>query len=435
MELDPRNLSKTFYRLRRISRRLWVRAALIAALAVVATLTAGPLAQLVPKRLSDRIDEGAAGSILNILASSMLAVTIFSLSVMVSARQSASSDVTPRSHQILLEDTTTQTVLATFLGAFVFALVGIIELSTGYYSGAEVTVILGYTLLVVMLVVVAILRWIDHLTSLGSVIETTRKVEDAAKEALETRIEWPCLGARPLPAADGIPAGAAPFRAWMTGYVRHVDLGALSELAEAGDGEVYVMASPGTFLAAGAPLAWHTRSVAMDKMRAAFTMGDTRVFGQDPRFGLIVLTEIAQRALSSGVNDPGTAIDIIGRLERLLLGYRDEGRAPDGSPLYPRLWMTPLTADELLRETFDPIARDAAATVEVQLRLVAALKTLTAGDDGVMAAAAAGAARRVLTRAEDALTLPDDIARLRRAHSDAAAAASEGAALPGASIS
>ena len=51
----------------------------------------------------------------------------------------------------------------------------------------------------------------------------------------------------------------------------------------------------------------------------AFTIGAERTFDQDPRFGLCVLAEIASRALSPAVNDPGTAIDVIGRAVRLLV--------------------------------------------------------------------------------------------------------------------
>src|SRR5690606_37976932 len=111
---------------------------------------------LVPDAVVEGLDAGSVVNILQILASSMLAVTIFSLSVMVSARQAASAQVTPRSHQILLEDTTTQSVLATFLGAFVFSLVGLIVLGTGLYSTRTAAVILAFTLLVIALVVIAI---------------------------------------------------------------------------------------------------------------------------------------------------------------------------------------------------------------------------------------------------------------------------------------
>ena len=52
---------------------------------------------------------------------------------------------------------------------------------------------------------------------------------------------------------------------------------------------------------------------------ALFVLGNDRQFDEDPRFGLIVLSEIASRALSPAVNDPGTAIGIIGRLVRLFV--------------------------------------------------------------------------------------------------------------------
>jgi uncharacterized membrane protein len=42
-----------------------------------------------------------------------------------------------------------------------------------------------------------------------------------------------------------------------------------------------------------------------------------RYFHEDPRFGLITLSEIASRALSPAVNDPGTAIQIISSHVRL----------------------------------------------------------------------------------------------------------------------
>ena len=412
MELSPKSLSKTYYRLRRLSRRLWIRATMIATLAVIASLAAPLLSLLIPDGMDDRFEASSVTSILTILAQTMLSVTVFSLTVMVSARQSASTQVTPRSHQLLLEDTTTQTVLATFLGAFIFSLVGLVELTTGYYSGAETAVMLFFTLLVIGLVVVAILRWIAHLTELGSVVETTRKVERATQEALRTRIDWPCLGARAL--SEGhreIPAGAAAYRAWMTGYVQHVDVGALSDLAKERHASIYVVAPPGKFVTEGAVLAWHTGSFE-DGLRDGFTLGDTRVFGQDPRFGVIVLSEIAQRALSPGINDPGTAIDVLGRLQRLLVPYRDEGRRDRPEPAHPRIWMEPVTAEALVRDSFDPISRDGAGMIEVQLRLQVALRHLIDHSDGALAAAARAAAERSLARAEEGLTLEADLRRL-----------------------
>ena len=61
----------------------------------------------------------------------MLAVTTFSLNVMTSAYGSAANNVTPRATRLLREDPVTQNVLSTFIGSFLFSIVGIVVLKTG----------------------------------------------------------------------------------------------------------------------------------------------------------------------------------------------------------------------------------------------------------------------------------------------------------------
>lgn len=412
MKLGTAALSKRFYQLRRLSRKLWIRAALIAGLAVVAALISRPMSPLVPEWMAEKFSAGDVSRILEILASSMLAVTIFSLSVMVSARQSASSQVTPRSHQVLIQDPTTQTVLATFLGAFVFALVGLIVLGTGVYSGQSPTVILFFTLLVIGFVVVAILRWIDHLSDLGSVVETTRKIEELAQRTIDARNQWPCLGARPLHDGLVLPERAEPLLAWKTGYVQHIDLQALQDCCEDG-GLIYVLHNPGTLASEGTPLLRYAGRMDASKLRAAFTLTTQRNFDQDPRFGVIVLSEIAQRALSPGINDPGTAIDVISRLQRVLHGFRAQTR-DDDEIHFPNVFMEPIRAEELMRDAVDPIARDGAGNIEVQIRLHKMLASIARSGDAQMARAARQASQRALGMALPQQLLEEHCERLHR---------------------
>lgn len=75
---------------------------------------------MIPESVSVKVGAEAVDNILNILASSMLAVTTFSLSIMVTAYGSATTNVTPRATRLVVEDVTTQNVLATFIGSFIF---------------------------------------------------------------------------------------------------------------------------------------------------------------------------------------------------------------------------------------------------------------------------------------------------------------------------
>ena len=58
----------------------------------------------------------------------MLVVATFSLGTMVQAFAAAASSATPRAARVLIDDPFSQNVLATFLGAFVFAMVGLVAL-------------------------------------------------------------------------------------------------------------------------------------------------------------------------------------------------------------------------------------------------------------------------------------------------------------------
>ncbi len=406
-------LSKTVWKMAQLSRLIWVRVVLISLLAILAALASALFQRFIPDALEDQVSVEAVTRILNILASSMLAVVTFSLSIMVTAYRGAASEMTPRVHRLLLADTTTQTVLATFLGAFLFALVSIILLSTRVYAGKSIIVILGFTLIVVGFVVIAILRWIDHLSDLGSMDETVRKVTAAATRAMEMRFALPCLGGRPLIGA--LPPGLVPLSGMAEGFVRHIDLSALSDCAEEAEVEVYLEAQPGRYLFEGAALAHLSGAVpdrVAERMRGAFDLGALRSFDQDPRFGLIVLSEIGSRALSPGINDPGTAIDIIARLHRVLRGVTDEaGEAEDRR--HPRLHVRALSIDDLMMDAYAAIARDGAGMIEVQIRLMKALADLATRPLPAMAQAARVQAARALAHAEAALVLEADRQVLR----------------------
>jgi uncharacterized membrane protein len=407
----PSRLAWTFVRL---SRRVWVRVTLFAVLAV-ATAASAPLLQgVISQDFAKRIGSEAVRPILNVLATGMLAVTTFSLSVMVSAHRTASQLVTPRAHRLLLADTITQTVLATFLGAFLYAIVSIVLIDAEVFDSRTIAVSFLATLAVIVLVIVAMLRWIEHLAGLGSMLETTRQVEKAVQEALEARVSAPFLGCRP---ASEAPAGLDhPVTAGRTGYVRNIDVQGLSRSASEAPFDICLAAQPGTFVTADAVVARVSRPGQEDTVRDAFDIADVRTFDQDPRFGLIVLTEIASRALSPGMNDPGTAIDVIGRQVRLLLSWRPPEAEAPGPGATGRVFAAALDPADLVEDAFAAIARDGAGMAEVHVRLGKGLAALAGGTpDPALAGAASRMAVRALEHARAAGHLPEVMARIEGA--------------------
>ncbi len=89
---------------RRMTRRLWLRASLIGLMGIATAILAAVVERFIPLQLPGVIAAEAVDSLLNIIASSMLAVTTFSLSVATSAFGSSTTNVTPRSTRLLVED-------------------------------------------------------------------------------------------------------------------------------------------------------------------------------------------------------------------------------------------------------------------------------------------------------------------------------------------
>ena len=399
-----------------VVRRIWFRATLFSLAGVFTALLAVAVSPYIPQDLPTKIGADAVDKILGIIASSMLTVTTFSLTTMVSAYSAVTTNVTPRATRLVMEDSTTQNVLATFVGSFLFSLVGIIALTTGYYGDRGRVILFVVTIGVIILIVVTLLRWIDHLSRLGRVTETTQRVEQAAIQSLKAWLETPHLGGNRLQENDkrvGKPNTAIFQR--QVGYVQHVDAGMLSEIADEFDVEIAVVAIAGKLVSHTTPLAWATgqiRAEVCERIANAFTIGDVRSFDQDPRFGAVVLSEIASRALSPAVNDPGTAIDVISRGVRMLATWDEHCRERDVR--YPRLFVAPVTLDELCDDLFVPIARDGAANVEVSLRLQKAFHILHGFKNGNFEKVACRHSAAAVKRSEASAMVEDDLEHVRR---------------------
>ncbi|RUQ96783.1 DUF2254 domain-containing protein [Labedella endophytica] len=400
--------------LRRIGRKVWMRAALYTAASVIFALAAGVIATLFPFRIAVDLGQDSVGTILQIIASSMLTVTTFSLTAMVTAYSSATTTATPRATQLLIEDRTSQNALSTFVGGFTFSLVGIIALSTGYYGEQGRTILFFGTLVMIAVIVVTLLRWIAHLSTFGRMADVIDRLESAASGTLTTHAESPALGGRSY---SDLPRGLTEISGDASGYVTFVDLPLVERVAARCEVELYVTSMPGETVDPRTPLVAATGSIddeARESLTRAFRIQPHRDFEQDPRLGVIALAEIGSRALSPATNDPGTAIEVIAALRRVF----DTALActPDEEVSFEHVFVRPVGLSELVTDAFRPLARDGAGIVEVQIRLQKCLASLAACDP-TRAPVFRSMADHAYERARDALDTWDvaDLERVYRA--------------------
>lgn len=421
--------------LARLRERLWVRPlgmGLLSLLIVFAAVAADGtgLRDLVPD-----FDDATVRSLLSVLSASMLVVATFTVGSMVAAYASASSTATPRAFLLILADDTSQNALSTFIGAFIFSVVALIALEQEAFQVAGRFVIFSFSVVAFGLVVLTFIRWVDRIARLGRIGSTIETVERAAVSALRRRREAPTM--RACRVSSGDHHDGTPVHAPEPGYVRHVDLRALQACAEDAGARIVVEALPGTFVGPGRPLARIVPAGAGLEPAAvarAFSVGRDRAFDDDPRFGLVVLSEIAARALSPAVNDPGTAIQVLSAHVRLLTVWSEAANPPDEATraevVFDRVEVPTLSVDDLLDDAFTPIARDGAGTVEVAVRLQKALGILAATGDAALRSAALRHQRIALARAAQAMRVPEDLEAVRRLTSFAAGHAGRSMAKP-----
>jgi uncharacterized membrane protein len=287
---------------------------------------------------------------------------------MISAYAAAAQGTTPRATQLLVADRTSQNALSTFLGTFVFSIVGIVALSTGSFSDGGRSVLFLGTLAVIALVVATLLRWIHHLTGFGRVPDVIDRVEGAANKAIRAYARAPHLGGV---APVGVPDGALTALSEQVGYVTGVDIRRLQRVADAAGVTVHLDAMPGALVGHGTALARVVGPLDDDaraEIRGAFRVEKHRTYEQDPRLGLIALAEIGSHALSPAVNDPGTAIEVLGAVERVLTELLT-CEVDDDEPRFPRVHVPSVPLGDLVEDAFRPLARDGAGLVEVGLRV------------------------------------------------------------------
>ena len=125
------------------------------------------------------------------------------------------------------------------------------------------------------------------------------------------------------------------------------------------------------------------------------------MYDEDPRFGLIALTEIASKALSPGINDPGTAIQIIGSHERLFFLWNEVIKNNEGTNiLYDCITDPKISMIEFFDDAFRPISRDGADNLEVMLRLQKAFNSIEMIDQTEIKKTALEYSKKAYNRAE-----------------------------------
>ena len=289
-------------------------------------------------------DAGAASTLLNAISSSLISVTALTFSLTVVTLQLASSQFSPRLLRTFASDLFVQATLALFLGTFAFSLTVLRSVRSSAQTSDQFVPRMAVTLAFVLAIasVFGLVLFLAHLTSQIRVETMLRNVHDEASSTLRAVLEerdteqpkTETLGV--LPHA---PERALTLRAHASGFLTSIDLNPLLRCASEHGVLLVVEANLGSFLVRhsviarawapeGGDLAEDVGLALQGALDEHAHLGDERTAGQDVGFGLRQLTDVANKALSPGINDPTTAIHALGHISALLCDLADRRLGP-----------------------------------------------------------------------------------------------------------
>jgi uncharacterized membrane protein len=280
-------------------------------------------------------DAGAARTLLDAISSSLITVTSLTFSLTVVTLQLASSQFSPRLLRTFTSDVFVQSTLAVFLATFTYSLTllrAVRSPDTGAAFIPRISITFAF-----LLGLVSVLCLVLFLAHLARQIRVETMLRDVHDDAISTvRNSTRSLDdAHPRPDLPTPPPGALDITAPSSGFLTGIDEGELLAGATAADACLVIDCHPGSSIVEGVPIgqAWSVSGVIDDDVferlqaavRSAIGVGYERTAAQDVGYGLRQLTDVANKALSPGINDPTTAIHALSHISAILcrLANRD----------------------------------------------------------------------------------------------------------------
>ena len=314
--------------------------------------------------------------ILGTLVAGIISLMVFSFSMVMVVLNSAASSLSPRVIPGLISSRSHQVVLGVYLGTIINSLM----LISTIQEGDDINVPSLGIFLALGLAVICLCLFVYFIRSISLSIQVDFILNRVYKQTLaQLRTRRRQLQDSHGPAWPD-DAQWSVVRARRSGYFKALNVTAAHDVLDDHDARMTVQVHYGFFVMPGHPLMRIDRELDDDCTNRLLDCFDFYVEEYAHRhffFGFKQIVEIAVRALSPGINDPGTAIKAIDMLS-VLLAERME--MPDHEVAHaqdrPRIFIRELNLHQLLQMTFGPQRRYGADDLQVLQALLQACKNL-----------------------------------------------------------
>ncbi|MDV6273532.1 DUF2254 family protein [Rhodococcus erythropolis] len=394
-------------RWRRTRRRLrtvpvWRLPVILVALSVVtANILVGIDGDLVSDgdvgTISEGVDAGATATLLSVIAGGMITLTGLVFTAITLAMQFGASQISVRVVPMLAQQRVMRWSIGMFLATFVFSLIIALDLALDSENSSPTI----STAIALLLALASAILFIALVAKVGSILNSSRLLRWIAAQGRSATI-------RAYPLYEDLPSGAPkpslplplvqPSESEnsentdaLVIRLRHlspngrillaIDLARLQRLAGRWGVAVEVVPSIGEFVAQNAPL-FEVRGPSLkvrpDTLMSCLIFGDTHSPVVSPGAALQSIVDIALKALSPAINDPGRAVQALDHIEDLLVLLAPRVRFDTATSDLTLIRGQQRTWTDYVSVATDEIRHFSTKSAQVQRRLRAVFATLLA---------------------------------------------------------
>jgi uncharacterized membrane protein len=309
----------------------------------------------------------------------MLTFTGLVFSVTILVLQLASSQFSPRVLRTFLKDRPSKWALGIFVGTFVYALLGLRSVRNARppHPAYVPSFTIWFAVVLSVACVFAFIGYIHHIAqSIRAVVVISRIHKETAASLRSLYPE--SIGGDTDETDHSLPLeepSLIVLHRGRPGVLESVDEDRLLHCAQRAKVVVGLIPKPGDFVADGGALVqvWGDSSgLNVASLLSAVNTGIERSIHQDAGFGFRQLVDLAERALSPGVNDPTTAVqalDALHDLLRRLIRRRFPSPRRTDSEGVLRLFLPRPDWQSYLRLALDEIRHSGSSSIQITRRL------------------------------------------------------------------
>ncbi|SFN41386.1 Uncharacterized membrane protein [Bizionia echini] len=258
-----------------------------------------------------------AKTLLSFLTGGIISIMVFSFSMVMVLLNQASSNFSPRVLPGLISNRNHQFVLGIYLATILyntFTLVGINPQENDKYQLPGFSVLIG-----IILTVVCLGAFLYFIHSISQSIQVNNILDTIYKKA-KMRLEYLLEKESETPPNFPDSSDWKSYYSSETGYFQNIAVANLVSICKEEDIQLKILPIQGLFVLEGVPIIQVSKDIndeLVKKILSNFNFAKGEFVEDNYALAFKQITEIGMKAMSPGINDPGTAISTIDYLTEL----------------------------------------------------------------------------------------------------------------------